>query len=124
MSVLPYQTSACRPPQVVPRCANGERHRVLPSRADLHRSVTILNKAFPNLLGSSRQEAGSATMNGSFPVRLRKQTKSLSKNERRQGDVMKKIRSETYALHIRFVLKPIAPNLCSCSANAVTSPRA
>jgi hypothetical protein len=71
---------------------------VLPRRADLHRSVTILNKAFPNLLGSSRQEAGSATMSGSFPVRLRKQTKSLSKNERRQGDVMKKIRLETYAI--------------------------
>jgi hypothetical protein len=72
---------------------------VLPRRADLHRSVTILNKVFPNLLGSSRQEAGSTTMSGSFPVRLRKQTKSLSKNEGRQGDVMKKIRLETYVMH-------------------------
>jgi hypothetical protein len=99
MSVPLYQTLACRPPQVAPRCGNGERHRVLPSHGDLHRSDTILNRAFPNLLGSSRQEAGSATMSGSFPVRLRKQTKNLSKNERRQGDVMKKIRLETYAMH-------------------------
>ena len=106
MFVLLYRTLVHKGLRVAPRFANGARHRELLRRADLRRLATILNRASQNLLGLLRREAGSATTSASFPVSQQKRTKSLSRNERTRGDVMKRIRSET------FVMQRVHTEIC------------